>query len=285
MGPGDEALRELFLLDPTVVFLNHGSFGACPRPVFEEYQRWQRELERQPVEFLGRRANGLLDAARARLADYLHVGIDDLVFVPNATSGLNVVARSLPLEAGDEVLTTDHEYGALDRTWQHVCAKAGARYVRQPIPLPVTTPEAIVEAVWRGVTPRTKRPLPQPHHLADRADLSGRGDLPPGARGRHRLGRRRRPCAGADPARSDRARRRRLLRQLPQVALRAEGVGVPLRAAGAPGLGRVADRQLGLGRGQRPVPAGERLRQPQPVAGHPRRRRLPGRAGRDRLPG
>jgi isopenicillin-N epimerase len=144
------------MIDPTVVFLNHGSFGACPRSVFDEYQRWQRELEGQPVEFLGRRANGLLDAARARLADYLHVAVDDLVFVPNATSGVNVVARSWPLEEGDEVLTTDHEYGALDRTWQHVCAKAGARYVRQPVALPVTTPEAMVEAVWRGVTSRTR---------------------------------------------------------------------------------------------------------------------------------
>jgi isopenicillin-N epimerase len=149
-------LRDLFLLDPTVVFLNHGSFGACPRPVFEAYQRWQLELERQPVEFLGRRANGLLDAARARLADYLRAGPNDLVFVPNATSGLNVVARSLPLATGDEVLTSDHEYGALDRTWEHVCAKSGARYVRRAVELPVTTPEAVVEEIWRGVTPRTR---------------------------------------------------------------------------------------------------------------------------------
>ncbi len=149
-------LRDQFLLDPSVVFLNHGSYGACPRPVFAEYQRWQLELERQPVEFLGRRSEALLDHARARLAAYLGADVDDIVFVPNATSGLNVVARSLPLAAGDEVLTTDLEYGALDRTWQLVSERTGGRYVRQAVPLPVETAEAVVEAVWAGVTARTK---------------------------------------------------------------------------------------------------------------------------------
>ncbi|MDP9366006.1 MAG: aminotransferase class V-fold PLP-dependent enzyme [Chloroflexota bacterium] len=149
-------MRDLFLLDPEVVFLNHGSFGACPEPVFAEYQRWQRELERQPVEFLGRRSEGLLDAARARLAEYLNTSADDLVFVPNATSGLNVVARSLPLAPGDEVLSTDLEYGALDRTWQHVCERAGAVYVRRHVRLPVSDPADVVEDIWSGVTTRTK---------------------------------------------------------------------------------------------------------------------------------
>jgi isopenicillin-N epimerase len=149
-------LRDDFLLDPEVVFLNHGSFGACPRPVFEEYQRWQRELEWQPVEFLGRRADDLLNAARARLAAYVNVDPDCLVFVPNATSGLNIVARSFPLEPGDEVVGNTHEYGALDLTWEHVCRKAGATYKRQEIPAPLSDPAEIVEAIWSGVTPRTK---------------------------------------------------------------------------------------------------------------------------------
>src|SRR5207249_11880174 len=90
-------LRELFLLDPDVVFLNHGSFGACPRPVFERYQAWQRELELRPIEFLGRRVHGLLAEARAALADYLRVRHDDVVYVSNVTTALNIVARSLPL--------------------------------------------------------------------------------------------------------------------------------------------------------------------------------------------
>ncbi len=149
-------LRDLFLLRPDVVYLNHGSFGACPRPVFEAYQNWQRELEREPVEFLARRFEGLMAHARAALARYVGADPDDLVYVPNATTGLNIVARSLPLRPGDEVLATDHEYGALDRTWRFVCGKRGARYVRQHVPLPLTSPEAFVEAVWAGVTPRTR---------------------------------------------------------------------------------------------------------------------------------
>lgn len=148
-------MRDQFLLDPSVVFLNHGSFGACPIPVFDEYQRWQRELERQPVAFLGRRHTALLADARAALAGYLHASPDDLVFVPNATVGVNTIARSLHLSPGDEVLTSDHEYGALDRTWRFVCARTGAAYVRHPVPLPFD-PEAMVESLWSAVTPRTK---------------------------------------------------------------------------------------------------------------------------------
>lgn len=149
-------LKELFLLNPDVVFLNHGSFGACPRPVFEVYQEWQRRLEWQPVAFLGRELNGYLAQARHKLGDYLHVNGDDLVFVPNATFGVNVVARSLELQPGDEILTTDHEYGACDRAWRFVWEKRGVRYVRQSVPLPVAETAEIVEHIWRGVTPQTK---------------------------------------------------------------------------------------------------------------------------------
>jgi len=149
-------LREFFLLDPNVIFLNHGSFGACPIPVFETYQKWQRELERQPVEFLGRRNDQLLDAARMSLAAYLNADVENLIFVPNATIGINTVARSLPLQPGDEILATDHEYGALDYTWNFVCGKTGAKYIRHPVPLPVTNRADFVESFWSAVTPRTK---------------------------------------------------------------------------------------------------------------------------------
>jgi isopenicillin-N epimerase len=98
----------------------------------------------------------LLDAARESLAAYVGALPGDLIFVPNATAGLNAVARSLRLEPGDEVLATDHEYGALDLTWEFVCAKAGARYVRQPVPAPIESAEAVVEAVWSGATARTR---------------------------------------------------------------------------------------------------------------------------------
>ncbi|MCB9433031.1 MAG: aminotransferase class V-fold PLP-dependent enzyme [Ardenticatenaceae bacterium] len=150
------SFRDLFLLDPDVVFLNHGSFGATPRPVFEVYQAWQRQIERQPVKFIGRELTGYLQTARHALGTYLHVQGDDLVYIPNATFGVNIVARALSLTADDEVLTTDHEYGACDRVWRFVSQKKGFRYVRQPIPLPAPSPEEIVEQLWQGVTPRTK---------------------------------------------------------------------------------------------------------------------------------
>lgn len=149
-------LAESFYLNPDVIFLNHGSFGACPRPVFEDYQHWQLELERQPVEFLGRRFDDLMRAAREPLAEYVNCDADDLVYVPNATTGLNTVARSLPLKAGDEIVTTDHEYGALNRTWQFLCEKVGAVYRRVEIPVPVSTEQDFVERVWAAVTPRTR---------------------------------------------------------------------------------------------------------------------------------
>lgn len=149
-------MREIFILRPGVTYLNHGSFGACPRPVFERYQAWQRTLEEQPVEFLGRRFPDLMRAARESLGAFVGADPDDLVFVPNATTGLNAVARSLRLAPGDEILSTDHEYGALDRTWTFICDKQGARYVRQPVPLPVESAEQVAETVWAGVTPRTR---------------------------------------------------------------------------------------------------------------------------------
>ena len=150
------SLKDLFLLDPNLVFLNHGSFGACPRPVFEDYQRWQRELERQPVDFLGRRATSLLAEARAALAAYVHADPDEVVYFPNPTTAVNMVARSLTLGPGDEVLATDHEYGACDRTWRFLSRQQGFDYIRHPIPLPVTTPADLVETFWAGVTPRTR---------------------------------------------------------------------------------------------------------------------------------
>jgi isopenicillin-N epimerase len=149
-------VREHFLLDPSVNFLNHGSFGACPADVFAVYQRWQRELEFQPVEFIGRRLEGLLREAMAPLARYINAPHDACVFVSNATAGVNVVARSLKLQPGDEVLATDHEYGACSFTWTHVCNQAGASYILQPISVPILSEDAFIKEFWAGVTPRTK---------------------------------------------------------------------------------------------------------------------------------
>jgi isopenicillin-N epimerase len=125
-------MRDLFLLDPDVTYLNHGSFGACPRPVFDRYQHWQLELEREPVEFIVRRLPDLLAEARAVLGAYVGARADDLTFVPNAGTGVNMAARAVGLAPGDEVLATDLEYGAMNFTWEWVCERAGATYVCVP---------------------------------------------------------------------------------------------------------------------------------------------------------
>lgn len=156
-----KGVRDLFLLDPDVIFLNHGSFGACPRPVFEAYQYWQRELERQPVAFLGARegagsAYTLLNEARQRLGQYLGTNGDNLACVANATTGVNTVARSLRLQPGDEIITTNHEYGACEAALRFVCDQAGARLVYVQIPLPLPSDEEIIERIWSAVTSRTR---------------------------------------------------------------------------------------------------------------------------------
>jgi len=148
--------KDLFLLDPEVIFLNHGSFGACPKTVFEVYQNWQRELERQPVEFLSRRIADLLAEARTQLAAYLGVESDEVVYFSNPTMAINMVARSLDLHPGDEVLASDHEYGALDRTWRFICRQKGAKYIQRPIALPITSQADVVEAFWQGVSEHTR---------------------------------------------------------------------------------------------------------------------------------
>lgn len=167
--PSAQRLRPLFGLRSSVIFLNHGSFGATPRPVMEAYQAWQRELEAQPVEFLARRARALLRSSRSILADYLGCRPLDIVYLSNPTTAVNIIARSLNLETGDEILTTDHEYGAVGRTWRLVCRAAGARYIQAPIPLPVTSPQEILDQLWARVSDRTR--LIQISHISSQTAL------------------------------------------------------------------------------------------------------------------
>ena len=150
------SLKKYFLLDPNIVFLNHGSFGATPKPVFHEYQHWQRELEKQPVEFLGRRATNLMAEARAVLGKYLGTHADNLIYTQNVTISLNIVARSLDLGTGDEVMTTNHEYGAMDRTWRFLSRERGFRYINHAISIPIETEESFVDDLWRGVNAHTR---------------------------------------------------------------------------------------------------------------------------------
>ena len=149
-------MKDLFLLDPTIAFLNHGSFGATPRAVFEEYQRIQRQFELNPVEYHGRRYNELMREAREALGRYVGADPLDLVFVTNATVAMNIVARSLELGPGDVLLTTDHEYGACDRMWELLRRERGFTIDRVEIPVPVTTHDDIVERVTSRFTDRTK---------------------------------------------------------------------------------------------------------------------------------
>ena len=151
-------LTSLFLLDENVVFLNHGSFGACPRPVFEAYQKWQLKLERQPVAFLDpdRGLSGWMRDARVALAGELGTAADNIVGVMNATYGLNAVAQSLELHEGDEILTTDHEYAALEKTWAYVARKTGAKIISVTIPLPLVAEADFTNTLRAGITDRTR---------------------------------------------------------------------------------------------------------------------------------
>lgn len=151
-----ENLARQFLLREDVVFLNHGSFGACPRPVFAKYQEWQLELERQPVEFLGRNLTETMRALRIALAEELGTTQDNIVGLTNATLGLNIVAQSLELKPGDQILTTDHEYSALEKTWAYVCRKSGAEIVVVKVPMPLTSEEQFTAAIVSGMTERTR---------------------------------------------------------------------------------------------------------------------------------
>ena len=213
------AVKDLFLLDPAVVYLNHGSFGACPRPVFEAYQGLQRELERQPVEFLAleRRFPARLDAARLELAAYVGAPPDELVFATNASSALNSVIRSLPLG-------TRRRGPARGRRVRRARTSSGATSPRRPARRWETVRGA---RAW----PANARPL----LLAHRVERPGASTISAGLVGRacRRGSLDRRRCARARPdrARARSARGRRLRRELPQVAVRAEGLGVSLRAS------------------------------------------------------
>jgi isopenicillin-N epimerase len=149
-------MKQLFMLDPNVIYFNHGSFGATPYPVFESLQRWQRELEWQPSAFLGGRHHDLMLNARTVLADFLGTKPENLVFVTNATMGFNIIAHSLDLKPGDEVLTSDHEYGAMDRTFRYLAQKKGFTYVSHHISVPIKNAEDFVDDFWQGVTPQTR---------------------------------------------------------------------------------------------------------------------------------
>jgi len=149
-------MKSQFLLDNTITYLNHGSFGACPKPIFEAFQRFQLELETEPTDFIVKRQPNYLKTARESLAGFVGCEARDLFFTSNPTFAINVIMRNIKLNPGDEILSTNHEYGAMDRTWNFYCKKSGAKYIRQTIALPVTSKEQIIEDFWKGYNANTK---------------------------------------------------------------------------------------------------------------------------------
>jgi isopenicillin-N epimerase len=149
-------MKSQFQLNNYITFLNHGSFGACPKPIFDEYQRFQSELETEPVDFIQKKLPIYLKEAKKPLAAFLGCDANDFFFTPNPTFAVNTIMRSLQLQPDDEILSTNHEYGAMDRTWHFYCKKTGAKYIRQEISLPIISKEQIIEEFWKGYTSKTK---------------------------------------------------------------------------------------------------------------------------------
>jgi isopenicillin-N epimerase len=143
-------------LDPGVAFLNHGSYGATPRAVLARQQEWRTHMERQPVQFLGREARPQLEHTRAAVAAFVGCDPADLVFVTNATTGVNTILRWLKLEPGDELLTTNHAYGACKNAMDATTAWTGAKVVVAEVPFPLEGEQDIVDPILAAVTPRTR---------------------------------------------------------------------------------------------------------------------------------
>lgn len=151
-----QELKSQFLLRKDIIYLNFGSYGACVKPVFERYQQYQLELEQEPVQFIRHNGPAYLEASKKALGAYITCHADDLVYVQNPSFAVNIIAKSFPLKQGDEVLSTDIEYGACDRTWEFYCTKAGAVYKRQPIRFPIQDKEDFITQFFSGLSPKTK---------------------------------------------------------------------------------------------------------------------------------
>ena len=148
--------KPLFSLDPSVTFLNHGSFGACPKVVFDTLIKFQKKLEFEPVKFLAHDIYHYLKKSREALAKYINCDSEDIAFFPNPSTALNTLIRSLDLKQGDEVLTTNHEYGALDRTWGFISKKRGSKYVKIDIDIPFVDKQKFIDCFKKAINKHTK---------------------------------------------------------------------------------------------------------------------------------
>ena len=151
-----ENLKSLFQLDPDITFLNHGSYGACPRPVFEDYQKWQVMIEQHPVKFMQDDIYQYLDESRSSLGNYINCNKNDLIYVPNPTHAVANIIKNVNLDIGDEVLSTDLEYGSCDRMWFYEAQQKGFIYNRSKVSLPIIDNETFCNDFWRNATEKTK---------------------------------------------------------------------------------------------------------------------------------
>ena len=149
-------VKQQFLLDKDIVFLNHGSFGSCPKPVFDAYQNWQNLLESQPVQFLHKHLYPELKKSRLALGNFVGCSEDEIVFFQNPTTAVSNIIYNLNLKPHDEVLMTDHEYGALVRAWNSWSKKTGTKIIQQKIPVPLKNEKQFIEEFFKGVTKKTK---------------------------------------------------------------------------------------------------------------------------------
>tara|TARA_B100000029_G_scaffold377381_1_gene372085 strand:- start:1642 stop:2817 length:1176 start_codon:yes stop_codon:yes gene_type:complete len=149
-------LKTLFQLDHDITFLNHGSYGSCPIPVFENYQKWQVMIEQHPVKFMQDDVYQYLEESRRALGAYINCDKDDLIYVPNPTHAVANIINNVILDKGDEVLTTDLEYGSCDRMWFYEAQRQGFIYNRSKISLPIIDKESFCNNFWKNATEKTK---------------------------------------------------------------------------------------------------------------------------------
>jgi len=148
--------KPLFSIDPEVTFLNHGSFGACPKEVFDSLIKFQKKTEYEPVKHLAYDIYQYLKESRSALSGYVNCHVDDIAYFPNPSTALNTLIRSLDLKEGDQILTTNHEYGALDRTWRFISKKRGCEYIKLEVEIPFTDKKLIVDSFRRSINKNTK---------------------------------------------------------------------------------------------------------------------------------
>ena len=149
-------MKNQFMLDPKIIYLNHGSFGACAKPIFNDLLKWQKKLELEPVKFFEETIYESLKASRKALGNYVNCHPNDLVYFPNPTTAVNAIARSLKLNKNDEVLSTNHVYGALDKTWQYICDDKKAKFIKAKFEIPINSKKEFLEQFLNSITKNTK---------------------------------------------------------------------------------------------------------------------------------